>query len=89
MGQQAHQYAADASDKAGSDEHGLGVHARRREDLRVDEHYIDHGQEGGDPGDDLGAGGSAMALQGKQALKQSLPGGLIGSLVLLVHVGFQ
>ncbi len=89
VGQQAHQDAADTGDEAGGDEHGLGVHARRREDLRVDEHDVDHGQEGGDTGDHFGAGGSAMALQGKQALKQSLPGGLIGSLVLLIHVGFQ
>ncbi|MNF77447.1 hypothetical protein D3C84_595940 [compost metagenome] len=89
VGQQAHQDAADAGDEAGGDEHRLGVHARRREDLRVDEHYVDHGQEGGDAGDDLGAGRGAMAFQGKQALEQSLPGGLAGSLVLLIHVGFQ
>ncbi len=89
VGQEAHQDAADTGDEAGGDKDCLGVHARRREDLRVDEHDVDHGQEGGDTGDHFGACGSAMALQGKQALKQSLPGGLIGSLVLLIHVGFQ
>ena len=91
--EQTHQDAADAGDEAGSDEHCLGVHARRREDLRVDEHYVDHGQEGGDAGDDLGAGRGAVAFQGKQALEQSLPGGRIGCLlcgvVWLIHVGFQ
>ncbi len=89
VGEQAHQDAADAGDEAGGNEHGLGVHAGRREDLRVDEDDVDHGQEGGDAGDHFGAGVGAMALQGKQTLKQSLPGGLCGGLVWLIHVGFQ
>lgn len=93
VGQQTHQDAADAGDEAGGNEHGLGVHACRREDLRVDEDDVDHGQEGGDAGDHLGAGRGAMTAQGKQALEQSLPGsragGLPGSVMWLIHVGFQ
>ena len=55
VGDQAHDGRADGRCQAGGDEHRALVHAGLAEDARVDEEDVGHGQEGGDPRQDLGA----------------------------------
>ncbi|CAH0156587.1 hypothetical protein SRABI106_00566 [Rahnella aquatilis] len=46
VGDHAHQDAAERGNQAGGHEHGLFIHPRNTQDLRVHENDIDHGQEG-------------------------------------------
>ena len=54
VGQEGHQEAADGRRHAGRREHRAERHARRLQDVRVDEDDVGHRQEGRDPGHDLG-----------------------------------
>ncbi|MOA23163.1 hypothetical protein D3C78_1437670 [compost metagenome] len=66
VGDQAHDRRADGRGQAGGDEDRALVHARRAEDARVDEQDIGHGQEGGDPGEDLRAHIGVVCVQLEQ-----------------------
>jgi hypothetical protein len=55
VGVEGHHQARHCGRDAGRYEYRAFVHSRVAEDLRVDEHDVDHGEKGRDAGDELGA----------------------------------
>ena len=65
VGQQSHQGRAHKGCQCGGDQHSLGVHAGRRQDVGVDRKDVGHGHEGGDTCHDLGLCIGVVFLQMK------------------------
>ena len=72
---------ADAS--AGRDEHRALVHPGVAEDLRIDEHDVDHREERGCAGEELGANVGAVRLEMELALEKAA--GTPGVVSLMVN----
>ena len=70
VGIERHDQRGHRGRNAGRDEYRALVHARAGEDLRVDEHDIDHGEEGRDAGDELGADIGAVLGQAEIAIEK-------------------
>jgi hypothetical protein len=54
VGVKPHDNGARGRGEAGGDEHRANVHAGFLQDRRVDEHDVGHGEEGREPGAELG-----------------------------------
>src|SRR5215475_7891377 len=78
VGVEAHHQRAHRRRDAGGNEHGALVHAGIAENLRIDEYDIDHGQERGDAGDQLGADVGAVLAKAEIAVEERPLGGRRG-----------
>jgi hypothetical protein len=75
IGVERHHQGRSRRRDAGGDEHGALVHPGIAQDVRVDEHDVDHGEEGGQAGDELGAHRGAVLGQREAAFEQRVDAG--------------
>ena len=71
VGDQAHHGRTDGRRQAGGDKHRALVHAGLAEDARVHEQDVGHGQEGGDPRENLGAHIGVVGFELKQLFQHA------------------
>ena len=68
VGEQAHHERADDGRDDGGEEHAAPRHTGRRQDLRVDDDDVGHGEERGQAGHDLRGDGGAVLLEMEEFL---------------------
>ncbi len=69
VGDEGHDECAQGRRQTGGDEHGAGVHARGRQNRRVDEDDVRHGEKGRHPRQNLGAHIGAVHIELEQSLQ--------------------